>query len=605
MNDLRPFRFWCQKVLPLVYDDSLSYYELLCKVVDYLNKTMENVNKLSENFDELQKAFNTLKEYVDNYFKNLDVQDEINNKLDEMAKSGELTNLFAQYFIRHYNTLNDLINDTSLVNNAYCYCAGNVYNDGNYNLYKIVDNQTNNSVKLKNGKYAQEIKRNIFHSNTTGIGNNGVGLAVMTNYPLTEAQVMGFKNAQETAYYNTRDGVGIFTNIRGKNPTVSIATGTDIHYSIDSVTVSGANFNTLQHGDVIDTLHETPFSSLVDHVENDTIYVQNGWFEKNTGLSKTPSDNVGFKVGAVTFVWNFNSSIHLYDSDETTRGAVAEYDITNDKVGGLIDGIAFLSKGSQHNGTVINTIIANENAGFNYFAIINGCKTAFADNNSVTTLRKNHNNDNNYIINSVNYDNDNTTYNMRNDGRQNKFRGELNFITSDADCNTNIVVAELTKDSQLNMPVNVSNDIITITNNSLFHLTLIGKFLRNTLKTNYVMTSGEVVTILSYRGAWIVLSSSNNKNGVYTFTPLVTALGTNYYVIDNNLIHIHLSFITSADMNKTNIYNLPNFYKYKQLSNLAFKDVTTSTIEITEDGNINCTSTGVNSVVLDIVTELL
>ena len=33
---LQPFRYWCQKVLPLVYDDSLSYYELLCKVVDYL-----------------------------------------------------------------------------------------------------------------------------------------------------------------------------------------------------------------------------------------------------------------------------------------------------------------------------------------------------------------------------------------------------------------------------------------------------------------------------------------------------------------------------------------------------------------------------------------
>lgn len=98
MNDLKPFRYWCQKVLPLVYDDSLSYYELLCKVVDYLNKTMENVNKLSENFDELQSAFNTLKNYVENYFNNLDVQEEINKKLDEMAKSGELTLLFQKYF---------------------------------------------------------------------------------------------------------------------------------------------------------------------------------------------------------------------------------------------------------------------------------------------------------------------------------------------------------------------------------------------------------------------------------------------------------------------------------------------------------------------------
>ena len=35
--ELPTFKFWCQKVLPLVYDDSLSYYELLCKVVDYIN----------------------------------------------------------------------------------------------------------------------------------------------------------------------------------------------------------------------------------------------------------------------------------------------------------------------------------------------------------------------------------------------------------------------------------------------------------------------------------------------------------------------------------------------------------------------------------------
>ena len=105
MNDLRPFRFWCQKVLPLVYDDSLSYYELLCKVIDYLNKTMENVNELSENFDELQQMFNTLKAYVDNYFNNLDVQEEINNKLDEMAKNGTLEKMIQPY-------IDDFINNT-------------------------------------------------------------------------------------------------------------------------------------------------------------------------------------------------------------------------------------------------------------------------------------------------------------------------------------------------------------------------------------------------------------------------------------------------------------------------------------------------------------
>lgn len=37
----KQIRFWCYKVLPLVYDDSLSYYELLCKVVSKINEIIE------------------------------------------------------------------------------------------------------------------------------------------------------------------------------------------------------------------------------------------------------------------------------------------------------------------------------------------------------------------------------------------------------------------------------------------------------------------------------------------------------------------------------------------------------------------------------------
>lgn len=92
-KDLQPFRFWCQKVLPLVYDDSLSYYELLCKVVDYLNKTMEDVGVLEGDVTGLHEAYKKLQGYVNDYFSTLDVQEEINNKLDSMASSGELTTL--------------------------------------------------------------------------------------------------------------------------------------------------------------------------------------------------------------------------------------------------------------------------------------------------------------------------------------------------------------------------------------------------------------------------------------------------------------------------------------------------------------------------------
>lgn len=48
---LSTFRFWCQKVLPLVYDESLSYYELLCKVVDYLNKLIDGNNQIRDILD--------------------------------------------------------------------------------------------------------------------------------------------------------------------------------------------------------------------------------------------------------------------------------------------------------------------------------------------------------------------------------------------------------------------------------------------------------------------------------------------------------------------------------------------------------------------------
>ena len=88
--DLKPFKFWCQKVLPLVYDDSLSYYELLCKVVDYLNKTMTDVTVLHDEFVQLQS-------WVNDYFDNLDVQNEINNKLDKMSEDGTLSKLLEPY----------------------------------------------------------------------------------------------------------------------------------------------------------------------------------------------------------------------------------------------------------------------------------------------------------------------------------------------------------------------------------------------------------------------------------------------------------------------------------------------------------------------------
>ena len=76
---------------------------IIAKVKEYIEKT----NVMEINFENLKK-------YVDNYFDNLDVQNEINNKLQEMYESGELSDIIQQYLqvssLLTYNTIADLKN---------------------------------------------------------------------------------------------------------------------------------------------------------------------------------------------------------------------------------------------------------------------------------------------------------------------------------------------------------------------------------------------------------------------------------------------------------------------------------------------------------------
>lgn len=66
-KDLNTFKFWCQKVLPLVYDDSLSYYEILCKVVDYINNMIENQKEFSEELAELKSELGIVQKWIDDF----------------------------------------------------------------------------------------------------------------------------------------------------------------------------------------------------------------------------------------------------------------------------------------------------------------------------------------------------------------------------------------------------------------------------------------------------------------------------------------------------------------------------------------------------------
>ena len=67
MRDLPYFKFWCQKVLPLVYDDSLSYYEVLCKVVKYINELIKSDKEIVDEIDKLKTDMTTVQEWIDNF----------------------------------------------------------------------------------------------------------------------------------------------------------------------------------------------------------------------------------------------------------------------------------------------------------------------------------------------------------------------------------------------------------------------------------------------------------------------------------------------------------------------------------------------------------
>lgn len=67
ISTLTRFKFWCQKVLPLVYDDSLSYYEVLCKVVEYINNLIAEDKLIEENISELQNELAEVQKWIDNF----------------------------------------------------------------------------------------------------------------------------------------------------------------------------------------------------------------------------------------------------------------------------------------------------------------------------------------------------------------------------------------------------------------------------------------------------------------------------------------------------------------------------------------------------------
>ena len=141
---LTPFKRMCMTIgtLPSSFYASMSYYESMVWLYEYLkNEVIPVVNNNSEVAQEIQTAFTTLENYIEHYFENLDIQEEVNAKLDEMALDGTLADIVAEYVRMQgqlvYNTVGEMKLAENIQNGSFLKTYGYYsYNDGGGALYK-------------------------------------------------------------------------------------------------------------------------------------------------------------------------------------------------------------------------------------------------------------------------------------------------------------------------------------------------------------------------------------------------------------------------------------------------------------------------------------
>lgn len=219
---INDFKFWCQKVLPLVYDDSLSYYEVLCKVSEYLNGVIDNVNELP---------------------------DMVNEAVQNWISSGDLQ-----------NALNALLQDYNPINvknppQGLPAAKGDGETDDTYALQYLADYADNNNLPLffPSGVYRASSLQ--IHG-ITMFGYN----ATIFKTPNTENSLI---NITETAALY---GFELNGNIDGQNNPASVVYISDCKNAvISNCAIKNGTICVDAHVDNVLTLNECSFGNFTDY----------------------------------------------------------------------------------------------------------------------------------------------------------------------------------------------------------------------------------------------------------------------------------------------------------------------------------------------------
>lgn len=152
---------------PAFYDlESGTVLQQVSRMYAKVNQLIRLFNELSEEtkatVEEYIAKFVELKDFVDDYFENLDVQEEINNKLDQMAEDGILQEIITTYIQSNvtwtFDTVADMQSATNLIVGSYARTLGyHSINDGGGSLYIVTDTSDDYTIALSGDLYAKLI----------------------------------------------------------------------------------------------------------------------------------------------------------------------------------------------------------------------------------------------------------------------------------------------------------------------------------------------------------------------------------------------------------------------------------------------------------------
>jgi lysophospholipase L1-like esterase len=183
---LTPFKWFILENFPFIEADfdALTNYELFCKIGKEMNKIIEATNLSGEQVE-------ALTEFVNNFFDNLNVQEEINNKLDEMAQDGTLAEIINQeIFTELNNKINSIDNE---LHNEKIVMYGDSYARGSLGGGQTTTSWCTRVARLmgkENDYYSDGLSGGAFYNGTLNNGFNSFINTIPSNDKLLVKKVI-------------------------------------------------------------------------------------------------------------------------------------------------------------------------------------------------------------------------------------------------------------------------------------------------------------------------------------------------------------------------------------------------------------------------------